>query len=476
MRSISTARMMLPMAVIALLSTASAASAQPSAALVVSVGGEGWKTTRLEGNRAGRAAGADVEVDTETRGQTLEGYGGAFNEKGWAALSVLDADARGKVLTDIFGSGPGLGLNVGRVPVGASDYAMDRYSHDETLGDYAMTKFSIDRDRRMLLPYAKAAKALRPDLMLWASAWSPPTWMKDNRSFDSGAMLDDPAVYAAYALYLAKFAEAWAAEGLPISAIAVQNEPTVLTNYPSCSWRPVQYRTFVRDHLGPELERRGSKTALMLGTFNQGENLEHALAVLTDPEAKKFVSILGLQWDGLPIAEKALKEKRDLRVWMTETDCGNWHWKPGFNPDKPQNDFVYAAYTWRRMRDYFAGGASVYCLWNIVLDETGKSIDAKRPWPQNSPIVVDSATRKVTYTPMYYAFGHFSRYSPAASVRLGTQGAFRDAIAFRDPQGNVAVQLLNSTDKVRKLKVKVADSYWDLRLPGRSFATLIVEK
>lgn len=467
------ARLMLSMVLFALLSAGASAGTRPSATLVVSTGDDGWRTTRIE---AGRSGAADIEIDAGDRGQTLEGFGGAFNEKGWTALSVLDPLAREQVLANIFKKDVGLNLNIGRVPIGSSDYAMDRYSHDETPSDYAMAKFSIDRDRRMLLPYATAAKTLRPDLTLWASAWSPPTWMKSNHAFDSGTMLDDKAVYAAYALYLAKFAEAWAGEGLPIVAVAVQNEPSILTAYPSCEWRPAQYQTFVRDHLGPELARRGSKTAVMLGTFNQPDNLAHALAVLKDPGAKKYVSILGLQWDGLPIAAEALKEKPGLRIWMTETDCGNWHWKYGFDPDKPQNDFTYAAYTWQRVREYLAGGASVYCLWNIVLDETGKSIDAKMPWPQNSPIVIDSTSKRVIYTPMYYAFGHFSRYSPAKSVRLGTRGNHGDAIAFRDPEGKTVLQLLNSVRGAKKLKVRIADRYWDLRLPGHSFATLIVDK
>ena len=456
-----------------LCAVAAVAQAPVRGTLIVTDGRDAWKAMQLGSSSSGRA---DLEVDSSIRGQTLEGYGGALNEKGWAALAVLAPETRVETLSRIFKAGDGLGLNFARVPIGASDYAMDRYSHDEWPEDYDMKKFSIERDRRMLLPYAKAAKAVRGDLTFWASAWSPPTWMKTNAAFDSGAMRDEPAVYGAYARYLAKFADAWAAEGIPMAAIAVQNEPSILTAYPSCEWQPAQYRTFIRDHLGPEFERQGRRTAIMLGTFNQSGNVDHALAVLRDPVAKKYVSILGLQWDGLPIAEYALKEKADLRVWMTETDCGNWHWKYGFDPNKPQNDFPYAAYTWQRIREYLAGGASVYTLWNIVLDETGKSIDAKRPWPQNSPIVVDSASGKVTYTPMYYAFGHFSRYSPAGSVRLGLRGDYGDAIAFRDPEGRTVLHLLNSTRGARKLKVKAAGRNWDLRLEGHSFATLIVEE
>lgn len=465
-----TRRPVFSMAILVLCAVGLGAQGTPRATLIITDTHDAWKATQLGAGSSGRP---DLEVGS-VQGQTMEGYCGALNEKGWAALAVLPSDERAEVLARIFKEGSGLGLNMARIPIGSSDYAMDRYSHDEQPGDYAMSKFSIDRDRRMLLPYAKAAKALRGDLTFWASAWSPPTWMKTNAGFDSGAMRDEKSVYAAYALYLAKFTEAWAAEGLPMVAVAVQNEPSILTAYPSCEWQPAQYRIFVRDHLGPELARRGSRTAIMLGTFNQSGNVDHALAVLQDPVAKKYVTILGLQWDGLPIAEYALKEKADMRVWMTETDCGNWHWKYGFDPEKPQNDFPYAAYTWQRMREYLAGGASVYSLWNIVLDETGKSIDAKRPWPQNSPIVVNSKSGKVVYTPMYYAFGHFSRYSPAGSVRLELKGDYGDAIAFRDPEGKTVLQLLNSTRGEQKLKVKVAGRYWDVRLPGHSFATLVV--
>jgi glucosylceramidase len=297
--------------------------------------------------------------------------------------------------------------------------------------------------------------------------------MKDNNAFDSGAMKNDPKIYAAYALYLAKFVEAYRGEGIKVEAVAVQNEPYILTAYPSCRWEPVQYRTFVRDHLGPTLEKRNTGAKVMLGTFNQPDNRAHALAVLEDPAARGFVGMLGLQWDGLPIAEAAHKIVPDLPVWHTETDCGNHHWEPGFDPNKPQNDFAYALDTWRKIRRYLDGGAAAYSLWNIVLDETGKSIDAQRPWPQNSAIVVDRSSKQVTYTPMFHAFEQFSRYTGAGSVVLEGSG-MSDAIALLRPDGTIAVQLVNTEQDERPIRVKIGDRAWDPVVPARSFATLIV--
>jgi glucosylceramidase len=386
---------------------------------------------------------------------------------------VLSPEERDRVLRRIFSPGEGLSLDMGRIPIGSSDYALSRYALDETPGDLAMEHFSIARDRMALLPYIHAAQALNPRLRFWASAWSPPPWMKDNGAFDSGSMRDDPAVYAAYALYLAMFVEAYRAEGVPIEEVAVQNEPFVLTAYPSCRWEPAQFRTFVRDHLGPALSRRNTGAKVMLGTFNQPENQAHALAVLQDPTARTFVGVLGLQWDGLPIAGPARKVVPGLPVWHTETDCGNHYWEPSFDPNRPQNDFAYALDTWRKIRRYLDGGAEAYSLWNIILDETGKSIDAQRPWPQNSPIVVNRATRQVTYTPMFHAFEQFSRFTGAGSVVLEGSGS-RDALAFERPDGTIAVQLVNPDGDERPVRVKVGGRAWDAVLPARSFATLLV--
>lgn len=443
----------------------------PAARLIVA--GHGAAEPAVFPVQRAQARSPDLEVFPDQRRQTLVGFGGALNEKGWEILQVLSPEERARVLRRIFAPGEGLSLNMGRLSIGANDYALARYALDETPGDLAMEHFSIDRDRKAVIPFVHAAQALNPRLRFWASAHSPPPWMKDNGAFDSGAMKDDPKIYAAYALYLAKFVEAYRGEGIPVEAVAVQNEPYILTPYPSCRWEPAQYRTFVRDHLGPTLASRSTGARVMLGTFNQPDNEAHALAVLEDPAARAQVGVLGLQWWGLPIASAARKALPGLAVWHTETDCGNYNWEPGFDANRPQNDFAYALFTWRALRAYLDGGAEVYTLWNIVLDETGKSIDAKRPWPQNSPIVVDRASRQVTYTPMFHAFELWSRYTGAGALVLGAKGS-TDALALALPDGTIAVQLVNPDADERPFRVKVGERAWDVVLPARSFAVLVV--
>jgi glucosylceramidase len=422
------------------------------------------------------AAGAglpDVSVYPDAVRQTIEGFGGAFNEKGWQALSVLDEAKRREVMRRLFDPVEGLGFSICRVPIGSSDYGLERYTLNENAGDFEMEHFSIARDRRHLIPYIKEAMAVQPGLRLWASAWTPPTWMKDNRGFDSGAFLDEPKVYRAYALYLLKFIRAYAAEGIRIEAVAVQNEPGTLTDYPSCDWTPVQYLTFIRDYLGPLFEAEGMETAIMLGTFNQPSLAAHAYTVLSDPRARQRVALAGMQWFSLGFMGELKVIAPGLKVWQTETDCGNWFWLPGFDPDKPQNDIGYASFTWGKIRDWLKAGVTVYELWNMVLDYWGKNIGTQREWSQNSAITVHPETREVCYTPMFGAVGSFAKFVRPGSRMVETEGPFSNALAFTDADGRVIVVLHNPNTARSDIRVRIRGAVYLVEMPPQSFTTVI---
>ncbi|NLD92886.1 MAG: hypothetical protein GX639_09485 [Fibrobacter sp.] len=69
---------------------------------------------------------SDFTVTTSEKKQIISGFGGAFNEQGWEALGKLDESERQKVLTAIFSSSEA-NFSYGRIPIGASDYALERY-------------------------------------------------------------------------------------------------------------------------------------------------------------------------------------------------------------------------------------------------------------------------------------------------------------------------------------------------------------
>lgn len=419
---------------------------------------------------------ADILVETDKLKQTIDGFGGAYNEKGWTALSLLSQDKQDEVLKALFDQQSGAKFTICRIPIGASDYAESRYTLDEKRNDYTMSKFSIARDKEKLIPYIKASLKYNPDMKLWGSAWTPPTWMKTNRDFDSGNFKDKPKIYGAYALYLKKFIESYKTEGLDIFAVAVQNEPTILTKYPSCAWEPNQFLVFIRDYLGPLFEKSNLSGKIMLGTIQDGNFDGYPKTVLSDETANKYVNYVGFQWDGLASVAKTREMYPDKNILQTETECGNWHWKPGFDPNKPQNDWAYGSYTWSKIKSFFDNGVNSYLLWNMILDEEGKSIDAGRPWPQNAAIVVDRAKKEPVYTPMYYAVKHFSYYVKPGAKYTSLKNSNYNAIAFTNADGEIVINVQNDLINPLEKTIGVKGNVIKVSLPPRSWSTFIFPK
>ncbi len=132
---------------------------------------------------------ADVAVLGNNTFQQIEGFGTCFNELGWTSLSELSDADRESIMQELFEPGKGANFTICRMPVGANDFSREWYSYDETDGDFTMENFSIDNDRETLMPFIKDAKKYRPDLAIWASPWSPPSWMKYNKHYASTSSL-----------------------------------------------------------------------------------------------------------------------------------------------------------------------------------------------------------------------------------------------------------------------------------------------
>ncbi|WP_438016858.1 glycoside hydrolase family 30 beta sandwich domain-containing protein [Sorangium sp. So ce315] len=418
---------------------------------------------------------ADVTVDDATTHQRWDGFGGTFNEVGWHVLSMLSEPERARAIELLFDRHEGAAFVYGRVPIGASDYAMDRYTLNETPNDHAMESFSIDRDREKLIPYIKAALAVRPDLHLWASPWTPPTWMKSNGAMDGGRMKDDANVLKAYALYFAKFVEAYADEGITIEAVHPQNEPNYETRYPSCIWTGPLMARFIGAHLGPTFAERGLATQIYLGTMSNAESGKDGAiisAVTGDATAMGYVKGFGLQWNMMGSVSGL--RARNLPIVQTEHKCGNYPWNPAgsptFNANKPPNDHAYAEESWGLIRDWIKAGVTSYLAWNMVLDTAGKNLDSQRPWPQNALLTVDTATRTLSVTPAYHVFRHVSAYVDPGAMRVGTTGG--DALAFKNPDGTIVTVLYNSSNAAKTTTLGVAGKKLQFSVPAHGWATV----
>lgn len=412
------------------------------------------------------SAASRIVVNSSSRLQRIDGWGGCFNERGWKAMEVLSPAARASLMSNLFGAEDGLNLNLCRTPIGASDYAIDLYSLNETAGDLVMTHFSIDRDRERLIPFIKAAQAIRPDLKLWASPWSPPSWMKNNSSLAGpGAdnrIKDDHQTFDALALYFARYVEAYAAEGVNISMVMPQNEPNMTTTYTSCLWTGSQLARFIGYHLGPTFASRGLAKEIYLGSINDDNDAGgHAYWVepsMRDPEVAQYINGLGCQWDSDDTMAETHVLFPQLKLMQTEAECGNH-----------ENNWTFAEYQYGLARKWFGSGASSNILWNLVLDETGLSTGG---WAQCSPVVVNSTNGQVTYTPFFHFYKHFSHFIQPGAHIATSFGSWADRVVFVNPDGSVAVVVANRTNSSAKLTLNIDGKRTaPITIPARSFNT-----
>lgn len=411
-----------------------------------------------------------VVVNSAGLKQRIDGWGACFNERGWKAMEVLAPAARDALMREFFHPTDGLRLGLCRTPIGASDYAVDLYSLNESAGDYAMANFSIERDRQRLIPYIKAAQAFCPDLKLWGSPWSPPSWMKNNnklsgRDGSNNSIKDDAQTLDALALYFARYVEAYAAEGIPIFMVMPQNEPNMDTNYTSCLWTGKQLATFIGYHLGPVFDTRGIYTEIYLGTLNDDDKrggyaywVEPSLA---DPQVVRHLDGVGGQWAAAPVIAETQVLHPTLKLMQTEAECGN-----------RENNWTFAEYQWGLAAKWFGAGVSANIVWNLVLDQTGLSTGG---WAQCSPVVVNSTTAQVTYTPYFYLYKHFSHYIEPGAHLAASAGTWVDQMAFTNPDGSVVIVVANRSDKETPLTLHIDGRRTaPVAIPARSFNTFVM--
>ncbi len=448
----------------------------------------GSGTTWTPGTISTSTANATVTVNDSSTSQTWEGFGGCFNELGWKYIQTLGQSDQDRVMQLLFGT-DGANFNIGRIPMGASDYAIARYTDDEGGADTSMANFNTTEDGKNIIPYIQAALKVKSDMKFWASPWTPPTWMKTgpftaitddsattSSNFDSGNMADTAANLTAYAQYFVKFINAYKAAGINISVVAPQNEPNYALHYPSCIWTSALYTKFVGQYLGPALN--GTGVGVMLGTLSNsdsGKDVDLGNAALADGTAKGFFTVAGVQWNVLDKVNSGTKFG-SLPIWATEHKCGNYPWNPSgypaYNSTKAPNDQAYGVESWGYIRDAITKGqVTAYNAWNMVLDTAGNGIDTHRAWNQDALLAVNTSSKAVTVTPAYCVFRHFSQFVAVGAKRVATSGG--DAVAFKNPDGHIVAIMYNSGSANTAYVVSIGGQKVQFSMPAQGWATVV---
>ena len=249
---------------------------------------------------------ASIVVDPSNEFQTFLGIGGALTDAAAETFYKLSESNQNKFLEAYYNQEQGIGYSLGRTIIHSCDFSTESYTYVEE-GDSELKTFNIEHDKKYRLPFTKRAiEAAGGKLTMYASPWSPPAFMKSNNDMLKGGKLL-PEFYQSWANYYAKFIRAYEAEGIPIWGLTIQNEPMAVQRWESCIYTAEEERDFLKNFLGPTLEKEGlGDKNIIVWDHNRDLLFQRANTILNDPEAAKYVWGTGFHWyedwkDGVPM-------------------------------------------------------------------------------------------------------------------------------------------------------------------------------
>jgi len=426
------------------------------------------------------SAKADVTITLkpEEKFQTITGFGGAFTESSAYLLNQLSAATRDSILRAYFGD-EGARYSLTRTHMNSCDFSISQYSYAPFAGDTALLNFSIDEDRDDIIPMIKAAQGISTQgFKIIASPWTAPPWMKDNNTWFGGKLL--PEYYPVWANFFSRYAKAYAAEGIPIWAFTVENEPLGNgANWESMHYTPEEMADFVKNYLGPQLKKDSIKSHILVYDQNRGEELiEWVDVLLNDKELLPYIYGTAVHWytgteDWFPeslqhthtlaptksiihtegcIDAEVPHWNDDAWYWKKEATDWGYDWAP--EKDKHLHPTYVPVYRYARdmigcMNNWVEG----WIDWNMVLDDKGGPNHAKN-WCI-APILVKPETDEVYFTPLYDVMVHFSKYIRPGATRIGFECTDADLMvtAAQNIDGSTAVILLNTTNEPKNFEV-----------------------
>jgi glucosylceramidase len=421
-----------------------------------------------------------IYLEPDTTYQEILGFGGAFTDASCYLLHQMTPDARHALLSDLYGPS-GLRLSVGRTCIGTSDFSTKMYSYDDTPEpDPELKHFSIEQDQAWILPTLREAQQISPDLYLFSCVWSPPGWMKTGGSMLGGCFKE--RWFATHAQYFVKFLQAYAAAGVKVRAVTVNNEVDTDQDghFPATIWAQGHEMVFVAFHLGPSLEKAALDTKIWILDHNY-DLWGRAADELSKPEVSKYVD--GVAWHSYAGSPDAMTRVHDMfpekHMYFTEGGPpGNFFGPAGQEPQRREHEYGTDWARWSKsFTDMLRNWSRCICVWNLLLDENGKPdiTVPTRPNRRGGLVSIDSKSHQLSYSGNYYAFAHYSKLIQRGARIFASGGDLPgiDHVAARNTDGSNVLVVTNSNSAEQQLQCTLGTRALKLVLPPDSIASLV---
>jgi glucosylceramidase len=408
-----------------------------------------------------------IAVNDMQEFQPIEGFGFAVTGGSAELLMKMSAAKRSELLNLIFSpEGDGIGASYIRLSIGSSDMNDHVYSYDDMPAgqtDPTLAKFSLAPDEAEVIPVVKEILAIDPQIKILGSPWSAPAWMKTNDDVRDGHL--KPEFYGAYAQYLTKYVEGMKAEGIPIAAITVENEPLNPKNTPSMVVFADEENAFIGKSLGPAFEAAGVKTEIHVYDHNPDVR-SYPETILGDPVAGKYVAgtAFHLYGGAASLFTATHDAYPNKNIYMTEQSVTQ---RPGAKDldiaEPVERVMIGATRNWSRNA----------LLWNLAADpHAGPHTNNGGCGGCYGAITLDGD--KATFNVAYYVAAHFSKFVRPGSVRIGSSEMEQlSTAAFLTPAGKIVLVVDNTGNFPKTFRIVYHGQSATAALPSESVATYV---
>lgn len=448
--------------------------------------------------------------------QHVLGFGGAMTESAGYALSLLPEHLRKEAIHAYFGGGCNYSLI--RVPMDSCDFSLGMYQAVAD-SDPELASFSIERDRRYILPALREAiAAAEGPVGVLLSPWSPPaSWktqpsiLKNMKSPDDLKKLLPPELaevdiekvnpalskfiaglksalengqgirncgghlkpeyYDSWAKYLVKYVQAYLDEGIPVRWMSIQNEAQAATPWDSCQWTAEEEKTFLRDYLHPAMEKANltNRVGILFWDHNKENLLDRTMEILNDQTAP-MVAGAAFHWysgDHFDAVRMVHERFPDLHLFFTEGCCP---YTISGSEEELKQGVLYA----HDMIENLNSGMDAWFDWNLYLDEQGGPNHVNNFC--SAPIMLDGQGGYEERTSYHY-IRQITRHIRPGAIRIGTTkySPDLDVTAFRNPDNEIVGILLNRGNDEISVNIRLEGNICKMQIPGQAIATVRIK-
>ncbi|XP_034954351.2 lysosomal acid glucosylceramidase [Zootoca vivipara] len=428
-------------------------------------------------------------LELAQRYQIIKGFGGSITDSVGINVLSLTPETQNHLLRSYF-SDEGIEYNLLRMPMASCDFSVRPYSYDDSPYDFELKNFSlVHEDIQLKIPLVHRAKAMsKKPISLMASPWSSPIWMKTNNAWNGKGSLKGQAgdrYHKTWANYFVRFLDEYAKQNVTFWAVTAENEPGagLLENYPfQClGFTAEQQRDFIALDLGPALANSSYKDIrLIILDDNRIHLPSWAKVVLSgDSPAHRYIHGIAVHWylDLIaPIASTVGITQQlfpDYFIISTEACAGSHFWERDVVLGSWDRGNQYSRSILANLNQHVTG----WIDWNLALD-----LEGGPNWVKNfvdSPIIVDAGNDIFYKQPMFYHMGHFSKFIPEGSQRIGLSvvqkglGCSLEHVAVLRPDGAAVVVVLNRSGFNVSFAISDLDGLILTEIPANSIQTYL---